>query len=54
MVMTPQEMHEAFTAYVERGEREGFDVLCEQLRSGELMIEMDDEGYVIKAPPKED
>lgn len=49
MVMTPQEIHAAFMARVEGRDEAGFMQLCEQLRSGELVVESHEEGYIIRA-----
>jgi hypothetical protein len=49
MAMTPQEMHDAFTAAYMYGDTERFNVLCDQLRSGELVLERTEEGYLIRS-----
>ncbi len=46
--MSPKEIHEAWMAYVERGEREAFDRVCEQLRVGLLVMETTETGYRIR------
>jgi hypothetical protein len=49
MAMTPQETHEAFMAYAEGRSEAGFHRMCEELRSGELVLEMREDGYIIRA-----
>lgn len=51
--MTPQEMHDAFTAGWMRGEFEQFDLMCAQLRSGELVMDCTEDGWVIRAADTE-
>ena len=46
--MTPQETYDAVVAFLTTGEREGFDRMCEQLRSGVLVMEFGPEGNFIR------
>lgn len=47
--MTPQETYDAVNAFVTTGEREGFDRMCEQLRTGVLVMEWGEDGLLIRA-----
>lgn len=47
--MSPQEVYEAWVAYVERGENEAFDRVCEQLRLGLLVMEPTETGWRVRS-----
>lgn len=51
--MTPQETYDAWMSIINGGDRAEFDRMCEQLRSGELVMEFRDEGYLIRAADPE-
>ncbi len=50
MAMSPREVHAALDAYVSYGERAGWDEVLEQLRNGELVLEVTEDGVLITAP----
>lgn len=54
MAMTPQEAHDAFIESITFGRSAKFDELCEQLRSGELVMKSVPDGYIIRAATEQE
>lgn len=47
--MTPQETHDAWIAWLDTGDRTGFERMLAQLRDGILIMETTEDGQVIRA-----
>lgn len=47
--MTPQEVYDAWMAFITGGDTRGFDKVLDQLRSGLLVMETTEDGHIIRA-----